>query len=174
MLAQSGGCVGSPCAINTANGAASPAIPIEGGGSIIDDILAAVPWLAVGGAAASIAGDTVQNQQPQYVIRGGVTTPDQLIAGTTPIPGTWFMTGFSVTTAPNMTPTQLAAAAGYPNGQISVTTVAALLDIGVSVASTPSDNNPLHATATAPYPLPFPTAVVISSVFTQQPNPYKP
>src|ERR1700678_2813669 len=100
---------GTPAIVVTS----SVAAPIAGSGTIIDGIMAAMPWLAAGAALGSLAGDTVQNQQVQYVIRGGVTTPAQLIAGTTPIPGTFFMSGFSVTTAPNMTPDQLAAIANY-------------------------------------------------------------
>jgi hypothetical protein len=61
--------------------------------------------------------------------------------------------------------------ANYPNNQVSYTTTADLLDVGVTVVPTPFPNNPTHATATAPSPLNPVLAAQISAAFMQMPNP---
>jgi hypothetical protein len=152
------------------NIAGTIAIPL-GGGASITDLLAAVPAAAVAAATLSLSGDTVQ-QPPQYVTRGGTAAPTNLIAGTGPVaPPYNNLTGFSVNSAPNMNPTQLAMLANYPNNQVSYTTTADLLDVGVTVVPTPFPNNPTHATATAPSPLNPVLAAQISAAFKQMPNP---
>jgi hypothetical protein len=123
---------------------------------------------------ALLSGDTPQSQRkpPQYVIRGGMASPQNLITGSTLVPGT-NLSGFSVTSAPGMSVNQLAMAANYQNGQISYTTTADLGAIGVPVVPTPSDNNALHATAVVPVPLDPTRAAQISGVFTRIANPAK-
>ena len=132
--------------------------------------------LAILGAAfgALLSGDTPQSQRtpPQYVVRGGVAAPANLIQGSSPVdPPYQNLTGFSVTTAPGMSVTQLALSRNYPNKQISYTTVGALQGIGVPVRPTPFPNNPLHGTALVPVPLDPARAAQISALFSQMPNP---
>lgn len=129
-------------------------------------LVAALGRLSVLFAALSISGDTYT----QYVIRGGLATPQNLMTGSTPVPGT-NLSGFSVTTAPDMSVTQLAAVANYPNAMISYTTTAALEGIGVPVVPTPSAANALHATAVVPVPLDPAKAAQISAAFARIPNP---
>lgn len=135
-----------------------------------------VPVVAALTLPLLLSGDTPGDQQAQrdresqYVIRGGVASVQNLITGSTAVPGT-NLTGFSVTTAPGMSYNQLAMVARYPNNQISVTTVAALASIGVPVVPTASDTNKLHATAVVPIPLDPIRAAQISAMFTRHPNP---
>ncbi len=126
------------------------------------------------GALLGLSGDTPESQrtQPQYVIRVGLAAPQNLMTGSTAIPGT-NLSVFSVTTAPGMKVNQLAMVASYPNPQISYTTTNALSNIGVPVVPTPSANNPLHATAIVPVPLDPARAAQISGIFTRIPNPAK-
>jgi RHS repeat-associated protein len=105
-----------------------------------------------------------------FVVRGGVTTPQQLQRGVAEhhaVPG---LTGFSVQSAPGQTVEQLAAAGRFPNTQISVTTVRELQRIGVPVR--PSPGQGFHNTAVTPLPLSDSQAMQISDVFRQQPNPH--
>ncbi len=104
-----------------------------------------------------------------FVVRGGITTPQQLQRGVAEhraVPG---LTGFSVQSAPGLTVAELAAAGQFPNSQISVTTVRQLLSVGVVVV--PSPGRGFHNTAVTPLPLSDEQAALISSVFRQQPNP---
>lgn len=146
--------------------AESPAIPITETPPLVGPLVAALGRLSVLFAALSISGDTYT----QYVIRGGLATPQNLMTGSTPVPGT-NLSGFSVTTAPDMSVTQLAAVANYPNAMISYTTTAALQGIGVPVVPTPSAANALHATAVVPVPLDPTKAAQISAAFARIPNP---
>lgn len=52
-----------------------------------------------------------------------------------------------------------------------MTTVSALAEIGVPVVPTPSDDNPLHATAVVPVLLDPARTAQISDIFDRQPNP---
>jgi hypothetical protein len=72
-----------------------------------------------------------------------------------------------------MTVDELAAAARYENTMISYTTTEALAAVGVPVTPTPSDDNPLHATAVVDIPLSAARAAQISAVFLRKPNPAK-
>jgi RHS repeat-associated protein len=119
-----------------------------------------------------VLGPVATGRKPSedaYVVRGGVTTPKQLQAGTAEHRGVPGLTGFSVQSAPGMTIEQLAAAGQFPNSQISVTTVSQLDAIGVRVV--PSPGRGFHNTAVVPLPLPDKLAAEISAVFRQQRNP---
>lgn len=120
-----------------------------------------------------LTGDT-RIEQPQCVIRAGIATPESLIRGTSTFTYNGStLSGFSVTSAPNMSINQLAAAANYPNGQISYTTTSQLASVGAPVVATPLSGQPLHSTVTAAYPLSSAQAAAISAQFKQMPNPAK-
>jgi RHS repeat-associated protein len=112
--------------------------------------------------------------EPQYVVRNGVATAQQLIGGTSRFPrdGEW-LTGFSVNTAPFMTWQDIAhnSPSSYGYRQVSVTTVQQLANIGVRVLATNSRGQPLHATVLTPYPLSPAVAALISAQFHARPNP---
>ena len=117
-------------------------------------------------------------QEPNWVVRGGVATPRQLQAGTarhrgTPDPPGLF--GFSVQYQPGKTIEELATAGKWRNAQISVTTdeelVAAGLRVGYSVSLVQSPGAGYHHTVQVPFPLPWAVAVALSAVFAQRPNP---
>jgi RHS repeat-associated protein len=114
---------------------------------------------------------------PQYVIRGGIVTPESLINKTQTFDyngtGT-ILNGFSATSAPGMTVEQLAGVARYRNGQIGYTTVQQLQRVGASVVETPFlPQQPLHVTVAVPSPLSPAQAAAISAQFTTIPNPTK-
>jgi uncharacterized protein (DUF697 family) len=118
-----------------------------------------------------VAGPRVfqDKQEPIWVVRAGVATPEQLKEGVDAhlrVPG---LTGFSVQSSPGKTIKELAAAGRFPNAQISVTTTDALLAVGVRVVKSPGEG--YHHTAVTEDPLMSPHAEAISSVFKQQPNP---
>jgi RHS repeat-associated protein len=121
--------------------------------------------------SSTASDDTTQNQQ--YVLRAGMASASNLIAGTQPTP--YGFSGFStVMGAPGMTPAQIAAIAGpsYYNGTFSVSTVSALNSAGYPVEYTQSNNIPLHATVIAPSPLPPAQAQQLSTMFSYKiPNP---
>lgn len=120
-----------------------------------------------------LTGDTVSRPN-QIVIRGGWATPDNLITGTTIVKGYEPLTGFSVTTAPNMSATELALAANYPHNVVSITTTAALSEIGANVYATPMlPHKPLHGTVGANIPLSPARAAELSAVWQRIPNPAK-
>lgn len=104
---------------------------------------------------------------PQFVVRGGVATAAQLRAGTRHSINGY---GFSVQTAPGLPVNELARGARFPNRQISVTTVEALRELGMTInAPTPGagDN---HGTVVVPYP-PLPELFeALSRCFAQHPN----
>jgi hypothetical protein len=115
-----------------------------------------------------LSGDT---QQPQYVVRGGVATPDNLIAGTNPLPPQYGApSGFSVQSAPGRTINELAAAGRFPNAQISYSTTDKLSRVGHPVL-TGTPGRGLHATVVAPHPLSRADAERISAQFTVTQNP---
>jgi hypothetical protein len=123
--------------------------------------------VAPSGSGSSFIGDS----GPQYVVRAGVATPGQIQKGVAEhyaVPG---LTGFSVQSAPGVDVDELARAGRFPNGQISVTTVERLREVGVEV--TPSPGRGLHATAETPMPLSNEDADRISSVFEQRQNPHQ-
>ena len=109
------------------------------------------------------------SNEPVWVVRAGVATPQQLKNGVDEhrrVPG---LTGFSVQSAPGKTIEELAAAGRFPNAQISVTTVDALLAVYVRVVKSPGEG--YHHTAVTEDPLMSPHAEAISAVFKQLPNP---
>jgi hypothetical protein len=117
-------------------------------------------------------------REPNWVVRGGVTTPSQLQAGTARhfgIPDPPGLFGFSVQHQPGKTIKELAAAGRFRNAQISVTTdeelIAAGLSAGYSVSIVKSPGEGYHHTVQVPFPLPLDLAVALSAVFTQMPNP---
>lgn len=99
----------------------------------------------------------------QYVVRAGEAKPKDLIKGTGPTD--FGVIGFSTTSAPGMTPMQLAAVAKYRNGNVSFTTVQQLNALGYEVVPTPLPRQPLHATVITLYPLPQGEAEILSQAF---------
>lgn len=149
------------------------AIPAAGAAGAGIEAGALAPFLAMGaaiGGILSLSGDTPQQQ---FVVRGGMATPGNLIQGSGPVRGYGGLTGFSVTTARGMSVDQLAFAGRYPNGQISYSTTAALSAAGAPVVATPQPGMPLHGTVSVPVPLDPVTAAKISAAFKQKPNPAK-
>jgi len=122
-------------------------------------------------AVGSLSGDTPEQQ---YVVRAGQASANSLQAGTTNSPNGY---GFSVQTAPVLSPNQLAA--GAPNisryGSYSFSTVMQLESIpGVEVSFPTPGGGLYHGTVTLPYPPPPGIFGAISSQFMQvTPNPYK-
>jgi hypothetical protein len=113
--------------------------------------------------------DRDESRLNAFVVRGGIATPEQLQAGVAEhraVPG---LTGFSVQSAPGKTIDELAAAGQFRNAQISVTTVRAMMKVGVPVV--PSPGQGYHNTAKTPMPLSPVQADAISSAFQQRPNP---
>jgi RHS repeat-associated protein len=133
---------------------------------------AAVAALAVPALLATTTSTASSSQdETQYVVRGGIATPDLLItrsAEHTSVPGLY---GFSVQSAPGVSVNDLARAGAFPNAMISVTTTAELAGLGVAVI--PSPGAGYHATVQVPNPLPPDLAAEISGVFEQQPNPFR-
>lgn len=153
--------------------------PISPRPGLIVRLLAAAGTTISAPAAALAAGIVVattttlgNGEMPQYVIRGGIPSPENLIRSAGPVASPYeLLTGISVTTAPGLTVAQLAAAANYPNRQIGYTTVQALAAIRVGVAATPFERMPLHGTMVVSIPLDPSLAARISAVFTQILNP---
>ena len=76
------------------------------------------------------------DNEPPWVVRGGMATPSQLQAGTARhrgVPDPPGLCGFSVQHQPGKTIQELATAGRFRNTQISVTTDAALVAAGVAV-----------------------------------------
>ncbi|MBS0219459.1 MAG: hypothetical protein JSR91_01835 [Proteobacteria bacterium] len=115
---------------------------------------------------------TPPNCGNQYVLRGGLAAPANLQQGVGVVTGYEPMTGFSVTSAPNMTLDQLAKYAQYPNAMISFTTTRDLANMGYPVAPTPLNRpdgpDPLHSTVQTPMPLPDAEAQAISKAFARK------
>ena len=109
----------------------------------------------------------------QYVVRGGLADPNNLIAGSQSTNFLGGISGFSVTTAPGLSVPQLAQAGNYPNGSISWTTTGQLATLGLGVVSTPTSSNPFHGTVIVPIPLSLPLATAISAQFQTILNPYR-
>jgi hypothetical protein len=127
------------------------------------------------GTTTSTAGPDEDNGNPeQYVVRAGAAAANSLQAGTAHTSNGY---GFSVQTAPGLSPDQLAAGAPRIEAyrQYSVTTVSQLQRIpGVTVNATPG-GGANHGTVNIPYPAPSGIFITISSQFQQRPNPfYKP
>ena len=117
-------------------------------------------------------------QEPNWVVRGGMATPSQLQAGTAQhrgVPDPPGLCGFSVQYQPGKTIKELTVAGKFRNAQISVTTDTALVAAGVSagypVHIVKSPGVGYHHTVQVPFPLPLVLARALSAVFTQMPNP---
>lgn len=113
-------------------------------------------------------GDYARPSDEQYVIRGGYATTDNLIGGTGPVRGYAPLTGFSTTSAPGMSPSELAMVAKYKNGMISYTTVGQIRSLGYDVVPTPLPGQPLHHTVITPYPLPTNQGEILSNAFSSK------
>ena len=120
---------------------------------------------------------TPPNCGNQYALRGGLAAPADIQTGVGVVTGFEPMTGFSVTSAPNMTLDQLAKYAQYPNAMISFTTTQELARLGYPVAPTPQFRrypDPLHSTVQTPMPLSDDEAQTISGAFGRKmPNLYR-
>jgi hypothetical protein len=109
-------------------------------------------------------------EQPQYVVRGGEGKARDFEKGTAMTQNGF---GFSVQTAPGVIVEELARGGGYPNKQISVTTVDRLQSIpGVIVTTGTQGAGDYHGTVNIPYPARSGVFDSISGVFTPQPNPF--
>jgi hypothetical protein len=116
-----------------------------------------------------------QRVEPNWVVRAGIATPEQLQKGVAQhrdIPG---LHGFSVQSEPGHTIPDLAAAGQFPNAQISVSSVEALVRAGASagynIQVVKSPGRGYHRTVQVPDPLPYHLAQALSEAFTQMPNP---
>jgi hypothetical protein len=122
--------------------------------------------------------DQATENEPHWVIRGGVATPSQLQADTgrhRGVPDPPGLYGFSVQYQPGKSIQELAAAGRFRNTHISVTTDVTLIAAGVAagyaVSIVKSPGAGYHHTVQVPFPLPLDLAVALSAVFTQQLNP---
>ena len=116
--------------------------------------------------------------EPNWVVRGGITTPSQLQAGTgrhlgvADPPGLY---GFSVQYQPGKTIAELATAGRFRNTQISITTAEELIAAGgaarYAITIVKSPGTGYHHTVQTPYSLPADLAAALSAVFRQSPNP---
>jgi hypothetical protein len=125
-----------------------------------------------------VAGAGVEVKGPNWVIRGGIATLNQLLAGTGKHFGVADPPGlfsFSVQYQPGKTIQELAKAGRFRNAQISVTTdqelIAAGIAEGYSINIVKSPGIGYHHTVQVPFPLPMDLAVALSAVFKQMPNP---
>jgi len=112
--------------------------------------------------------------EPDWIVRGGLATPEQLRAGTSEhryVPG---LTGFSVRRQPGKTVEELAAAGQFRNRMISVTTMGELRLAGtlagytIQVLATP--RGLFHQTVVVPHPLPIDLAEALSLAFSHREN----
>ncbi len=116
--------------------------------------------------------------EPNWVVRGGLATPNQLQAGTgkhlgvAALPGLF---GFSVQYQPGKTVAELAVAGRFRNVQISFATVEELIAAGAAagyaIAIVKSPGAGYHHTVRVPSPLPADLATALSRVFRQVPHP---
>jgi hypothetical protein len=116
--------------------------------------------------------------EPNWVVRGGITTPSQLQAGAGRHLGVndrSGLFGFSVQYQPGKTIAELATAGRFRNTLISVTTVEELIAaggvVGCVISLVKSPGTGYHYTVQTPFPLPAELAVALSAVFQQSPNP---
>jgi RHS repeat-associated protein len=147
---------------------------VEGGELIIGGIalLAVLNSTQSGTQTGSIA--TTNDDGPQYVVRAGAAAANSIQTGTAITINGY---GFSVQTAPDLSPEQLAS--GAPNiqnyGAYSYTTVQQLEEIpGVTVTWPTPGGGDNHGTVNVPYPPPPGIFDLISGTFTTvRPNPFK-
>ena len=115
---------------------------------------------------------------PDWLVRGGIATAEQLQRGAVEHPGLPGIFGFSVQRQRGKTITELALLGRFPHAQISVATVEQVLSAartrgydGVQVVASPGRG--FHHTVVVPQPFPFELAEAVSQVFTVQPNPLR-
>jgi hypothetical protein len=116
--------------------------------------------------------------EPNWIVRGGITTPSQLQAGTgrhrgvAEPPGLF---GFSVQYQPGKTIEELAVAGRFRNAQISFATAEELVAAGAAagyvITIVKSPGTGYHHTVRVPSPLPADLAAALSRVFKQIPHP---
>jgi hypothetical protein len=126
--------------------------------------------------AAEVAGvaDT-SNDQATLVVLAGAVTPQLLqrkVSGYRRLPN---VIGFSVQSTPQKTIQELAAAGGFFDPLLSVTTVGELQkagqSAGVNIKVISAPGRRFHSIVITPRPLSNPAAQALSSVFRQMPNP---
>jgi hypothetical protein len=106
---------------------------------------------------------------PQFVVRAGVASASQLRTGTRhSVNGH----GFSVQTAPGMQVDDLTRGGQFPNRLISVTTIAKLGTIGITVNAPTPGAGAHHGTVVIPHIAPLGIFKAISRCFSQQTNPF--
>lgn len=142
-------------------------------------VAAAEQTFEIGWAIGTVAEEKISDiqrglkqydkEEPIWVVRAGVATSEQLKTGSKLHRGVPGLFGFSVQSAPGKTIEELAAAGQFRHGQISVTTVDALLAVGVPIVKSPGTG--YHNTARTEYPLTDLKAKLISAVFKPRPNP---
>ena len=125
---------------------------------------------ADGAGVADAAGD-----QGTLVVLAGAVTPQRLqrkVSGYRKMP---HIVGFSVQSTPQKTLQELAAAGGFFDPLLSVTTLGELQKAGqsagmnIKVISAPGRR--FHSIVLTPRRLSYPVAQALSSVFRQMPNP---
>jgi hypothetical protein len=105
-------------------------------------------------------------QEPNWVVRGGMATPSQLQAGTAQhrgVPEPPGLYGFSVQYQPGKTIEELTVT--------DAALVAAGGSAGYPVHIVNSPGVGYHHTVQVPFPFPLVLARALSAVFTQMPNP---
>ncbi|HSX78626.1 MAG TPA: ABC transporter substrate-binding protein, partial [Candidatus Saccharimonadia bacterium] len=124
---------------------------------------------ADGAGVADASGD-----QATLVVLAGAVTPQRLqkkVSGYRNIP----LIGFSVQSTPQKTIQELAAAGGFFDPLLSVTTVGELQkagqSAGVNIKVVSAPGRVFHSIVVTPRPLSNPAAQALSSVFRQMPNP---
>ena len=126
-------------------------------------------------AADEARGADTSGDQDTLVVLAGAVTPQRLqrkVSGYRKLP---HVIGFSVQSTPQKTLQELAAAGGYFNRLLSVTTVGELQRAGqaagVNIKIISAPGRRFHSIVITPRPLPDPAAQAMSSVFRQMPNP---
>jgi peptide/nickel transport system substrate-binding protein len=126
-------------------------------------------------AADEARVDDASGDEATLVVLDGAVTPQRLqkkVSGYRRMPN---IIGFSVESAPQKTLQELAAAGGFYDPLLSVTTVAELQKAGqsagvhIKVISAPGRR--FHSIVLTPRRLPDPAAQALSNVFRQMPNP---
>jgi hypothetical protein len=113
-----------------------------------------------------------KNEADQYVVRGGLARPDNLIAGTTAHRMISELTGFSVQSAPGVSIDELARAGQFRNRWVGVTTLRTLRRHGFMIVFPTPGRGAYHATVRVPDPLPPDIAARLSALFVRYPNPH--
>jgi RHS repeat-associated protein len=160
--------------------------PRTRGGLDVGRLGAIIATLCLGSIADSLGRtESPQVPEPNWVVRGGVATAQQLQDGTGFHRAVLGLHGFSVQREPGKTIQELAAAGQFLNAQISVTTAEALstaaATMGYTVDVVKSPGAGYHHTVAVPInqhvannphePMPPELATALNQVFTQMLNP---